>query len=249
MLLGILFATLSCGGGGSAATSNVEGISGNWQITLSRHFLPDVPLVYTGFLLQKGTAVAGSVVLGSNCQGVGPVTGTMDAQTLSLTINQFGQDVSLTGAASTSDTASGEFSTLAGGCTDFPNTGTWSAIRISPLAGAFHGMFTSPNTGTLALSGNLDQGANTGNSNASLTGLITADGAPHFCSYLTTASITGVISGTAISLNFYGPDGTLISQFPAVLARDGKSLTGDAVFQATSSSCTGDTGTFAITFP
>jgi hypothetical protein len=263
LLLGMLIVTTACGGGGSAMSQTAP-LSGNWQITLSRHVNPIPPLTFTGFLIQSGTSVTGNLILGSNCSGVGPLTGTVDGQNVSLTINEFGEDISLMGTMPSSNSPmSGEFSNLAGGCTAYPNTGTWSAVQVAPLTGSFHGTFVSatPANGTLDVTGTLAQGPNTGSSTATLTGTIAASGAARFCSYLSTATITGIISGTAVSLNLFGPDGSLISQIgqigqignpaasQATVTTDGTSLIGSYLFPTISTNCPEDQGTFQITFP
>jgi len=225
-------------------------LTGNWQITLNRHASTQ-PQNYSGFLVQSGDAIAGSVILGGGCSGVGPVVGKMDGQNLSLTINQFGQELTLTGAVpSSSGFMSGDFSTLAGACNAFPNTGTWTAIEVPPVAGTFHGTFTSAGNGAaVSVTGTLAQGPNTGNSNAPLTGTMAISGSATFCDYLTTASVTGLISGTNVTLNLFGPEGSQIAQIPASIVPDGTSITGNYSFQGVSSSCTGDTGIMRLTFP
>jgi hypothetical protein len=247
-LLGGLLATTSCGSSSKQAANPT--LSGNWQITLSRHASTQ-PQIYSGFLVQSGSAIAGSVVLGGGCSGVGPVIGKMDGENLSLTINQFGQDLTLTGSVpSASGFLGGDFSTLAGACNAFPNTGTWTAIEVPPLAGTFHGTFTSAGSGSVVnVTGTIAQGPNTGNSNASLNGTVTTTGSAQFCDYLTVASINGLISGTTVTLGLFGPEGTQITQIPASIAPDGTSLTGNYSFQGISSSCTGDTGIVQLMFP
>src|SRR5579885_1124514 len=145
MLLGALLASVSCGSSGQSSLTSQSGpLSGNWQISLQRHVLPNPALVFSGFLVQSGNNVSGAVSLGSNCLGVGPVSGTVDSQNVTLTINEFGEDISLQGTVATgSSPMGGEFSNLAGGCTAYANTGTWSAIQVAPIAGSFLGTFTS----------------------------------------------------------------------------------------------------------
>lgn len=248
MVLLLLCFTIACGSSKNSTTAS-GGLTGNWQITLNRHSTT-LPLTFSGFLLQSGNSVAGSVVLGDGCLGVGPVTGTLDNQKLSLTINEFGQDVSLEGPVpASSGFLSGNFSTLPGGCTAFPNTGTWSAQLVQPLAGNFHGTFASTTNGTTNVTGNLTQGPNTGASNATLTGAITANDPRPFCSYLTTATISGVISGTTVTLNLFGPDGVQITQLDATATPDAVAVTGNYGFQSISNSCFGDQGTFQLMFP
>jgi len=257
--LGLLTGALSCGN--SAAPKPQSGpLSGNWLIALRRHVLPVPPLIFSGFLVQSGNSVTGAVRLGSNCSGVGSVTGTVDGNNVTLTINESGEDISLQGSIPTISTPmAGQFSNLAGGCTAYANTGTWFAVQIAPITGTFHGTFTSTaNIGnpTISVTGNLEQGANTGSSTATLTGAITAATATGFCSYLSSATITGLISGNAVILDLYGPDGSEIAQFgnmgipPEVkVTPEGTSISGAYAFPSISSSCPGDLGTFQLTFP
>jgi hypothetical protein len=254
-LLCILLMTTACGGGGGVVPTTGP-LSGNWEITLNRHSNP-VPLLYSGFLMQSGDSITGSVILGDGCSGVGPVTGTVNGQDLSLTIGEFGQDLSLTGkvptgAAPGSALITGEFSTLGGGCTSFPSTGVWSAVQVALLAGSFHGSLASsatPSNGTLNVTGTISQSANVGASNASLSGGMTAAGSTRFCPYLTTATITGLISGTSVLLTLYGPDGSVAGQIPATVNTAGKLLNGTYSFPAISKSCGGDSGSVQLTFP
>ena len=245
----IILCMVTACGNSSTPKSSASSLSGNWEITLNLH-ASTVPLTLSGFLLQSGSSIAGSVILGGNCQGVGPVNGTLDSQKLSLTISEFGQDLTLVGSApSSSGFLAGDFSTLPGGCTAFPNTGTWSAQMIPPLTGSFHGTLTSTSNGTVNFMGTLAQGANTGDSNATLSGDLTTAGSQQFCSYVTSASITGLISGTAVTLNLFGPDGVQTTQINATASTDGTSISGPYVFQKISNSCFGDQGTMQITFP
>jgi len=172
-----------------------------------------------------------------------------------------------------SDPVGGQFSNLAGGCTDFANTGTWSALSVAPVSGNFHGTFvSSTGNGTIEVTGTLSQGPNTGSSTATLTGTLVASGSPHFCNYLPPADInglpqvgiTGVISGTTASLSLFGPDGALITQIgqigqlgelgipgtPMLIASpDGKTLTGPYTFPRLTNDCDVDQGQVTITFP
>jgi hypothetical protein len=250
-LLSFLVFGTACGSN-AGPQPNVAPLTGNWQISLNRH-ASTTPLIFSGFLIQSKNSVTGSVVLGGGCQGVGPVTGTVDNQKLSMTINEFGQEVSLTGdvPSGSGGFLSGEFSTLPGGCTAFPNTGTWSARIVPPLSGQFHGTLSSfGGNGTISVTGNLVQGQNTGASNATLTGSIEVVNSQQFCSYLTTATISGVISGTNVTLNLFGPTGAQITQVNASITPDSTTLTGEGiVFSGISNTCLGDHGTLQITFP
>jgi len=261
-LLLCTFAGLAACGGGSS--DPVPGsLSGNWEITLQRHAHPE-PFVFSGFLLQSGPSITGGVILGGGCDGVGSVAGSLDGQNLSLTIDEFGQDISLTatmppGGPSESTFLGGAFSSLAGACADYDSTGTWSAVRVTAPSGTFHGTLTGISAGgtdMFDVTGTLAQGPNTGSSNAMLNGSITSTGAPHFCPYLTSATLTGLISGTSVKLSLVDSTGAQIAQFtPASITPDGTSLTCQAgatscyVFQPLSNACPGETGTVQLSFP
>jgi len=252
----LLLMLLACGSSKQSPTSAAQhSISGNWVITLDRQANP-LPLTYTGFLLQTGKSVTGSLKLGDGCEGVGPVAGTFDGQNLQLNVSEFGQDLSLTGTLTSSDTGGtflgGPFSTLAGGCTG-ASTGSWTGFKVNPLAGSFHGTLVSnESNGTVNVAGTITQGANIGASNSSLSGDLTTTGTPPFCSYVTTASITGTITGTTVNLFFFAPNGTQLNFVPIVakLSPDASSLTAAGYqFQGVSKTCTGDSGSLQLSFP
>jgi len=248
LLLSLLAATLSCGSDSQPA-STASTISGNWQFTLVRHNSTE-QWTFSGFLLQSGNAITGSVILNAaGCQGVGPVTGTFDGQNLQITVSAFGQDFSLSNTSGTSqgDSMSGQFTDTAGGCISFSSAGVWTAVRIPALSGNFSGSFVSPGATTINVTGTLIQGQNVGASTATLSGTISATGSPSFCSYIGNSTVTGLISGTSVTLTLFGPDGSQIGQIPgpgsppATVAADAKTLTGGFNFPAISSSCTGFT--------
>jgi len=262
-----LLGAIACGGGSSQSANSV---SANWQMQLTSAG-SDQPWQLSGFLLQSGNSVTGSFVsvpnatTGFGCNGVGPVSGTLNGQNLKLDVNVSSQDVSLTAnfpsqAPTSSTPLEGQFSTLAAGCTS-SSTGTWSAVPVTPLSGSFHGTFTSNTVFGLApvnVTGTLSQGPNVGDNNTTLTGTINAAGPTRFCSYLNSATISGLISGTQVTLNFFGPNGSQIGQLgpqPATITPDAKSLSCipssscGYFFSQISKSCTGDAGSVELTFP
>lgn len=255
LLSGSSLVMVACGSGkgGGIATSTTN-VSGNWQFTFERVANP-IPLGYSGFLLQAGNSISGALILGGDCLGVGSVTGTLNQQTLQLDINEFGQDLTLTGTVPSPLTSSslvgGQFSTLPGGCS-FQSTGTWSATLVPPLSGPFHGSFVSTEeNGTVNVTGTMTQGPNVGASNASLSGNMVTSGIPPFCSYITSATIVGVISGNTVNISIFGFNGSLVNVAPIVgtLTNNGSVLTATYGFSAISKSCTGDAGTFQLSFP
>ncbi len=260
-LLCMVVASLSCGGGGNSSTSSPATISGNWQFTLVRHSNTDQS-VFTGFLLQSGQSVTGSLILSEGCQGVGPVTGTFDGQNLQLTIGAYGQDFSLTASlpsGSASDaTIDGQFSAVPGACLGFTTSGTWTAVRTPALAGPFHGSVvfgSGPTATTINITGNLTQGPNIGTSNATVTGSMDQTVGNAFCPYFSNITINGLISGPTLNFNLYGVNGNQVGQVTgATLSSDGTSITtvggnGGVSVNALSNGCPAQVGTIAVTFP
>jgi len=268
LLLCLVTVTFGCGNSSPPTASASDNIlSGNWEITLQRHAHAE-PLLFSGFMLQSGSAVTGSLILGAGCDGVGSIGGTVTGQKLSLTIDEFGQEISLTGTlpaggASGSTFISGPFSALAGGCATYASTGTWSATQVARVSGAFHGTLVSTAASgnasdTFNVTGSLTQGPNTGSSNATLTGTIKATGTSHFCPYLTSGTINGLISGTSVSLSLFDSTGSQIAQVaPATITTNASSLTCSAgasgnvcySFPPISNSCPGEQGSIQLTFP
>jgi hypothetical protein len=250
-LLCVSVTAIGCGSGTNTPNSS-SGLSGNWQITLLRVANP-VPLTYSGFMQQTGGSVTGALILGDGCAGVGSVNGTLSGQDLQLVVNESGQDLTLTGtvASGATNALGGQFSTLSGGCTD-ASTGTWSAVLVKTLNGSFHGSLVSlESNGTVNVTGRLTQGPNIGASNATLSGSMVTSSVPPFCSYVTAASITGVISGTAVSSYFFAPDGSQLNSVPieATITPDAASLTASYSFASMSKACPGDVGTLQLSFP
>jgi hypothetical protein len=250
-LLACLSVGLACGGGSGNSATTGE-LTGNWQITLQPHGLIQ-SFQYTGFLIQSNSSLSGSLILGEGCSGVGLVSGSVSGQNVTINISESGQDLNLTGSApSNSSGGSGVFSTLSGACTTpYASTGNWSAILVPAVNGSFTGTFSSTVTGgtTTPVSGSLTQGPNSGSSTATLSGTMTATNSnAAFCPYLTTATITGTVSGESASLNVFGPNGFLITQIPATLSADASSLTGTYLFESLSTACNGDQGTVQLKF-
>ncbi len=246
LLVSTLLLLAGCGGG-SAPAPQGGALSGNWQLTLNQEGGRITQFV-SGFLVQSNGTVTGSVVLppantiNFHCSGTGPVSGTLNGQTVSLSINEGGSTLSLMGSMSADNTTiTGSYATLGGACVK-PTTGTWSASLIPPLTGNFTGTLSNstymqslmglPSGGTVApimVSGTMTQSPNIGAANATLTGTITAVGYPCF----RTASLTGTVSGENVILTVFGTDGAQIGSigqpgFPATIitGSSGLSLTG-----------------------
>jgi hypothetical protein len=245
-VLTCVLALLSSCGGGSTADPPTGALSGNWQLTLVQSGTKQpIQFSLSGFLQQSSNSLTGSFVLPGTCAGAGPVTGTVNGQSINLSVDQSGSTLELTGNTSSDNRSmAGAYTDLAGGCSKTPSTGTWSAILIPPLTGNFTGTLSNSFymgvvTGVtppapIAVSGTITQSPNMGSSNASLSGTITATNYPCF----STAALTGTVTGQNVDLTVYGlgPQIGYIGQNPiattsstaAVLSvgTDGLSLTG-----------------------
>jgi hypothetical protein len=252
-------AVLAACGGGSTSTINANGqVSGNWQITLTtspcptKSGIPCITKSLSGFFLQLNDSVTGGLMLSGTCGGVGSATGSMSAQNISMATGVTGQALNLSGTvASDASSMGGNYVILASGC-GFSENGTWSAARIQPLSGSFHGTLTSTRSGTISnVSGMVAQGPNGGLSDATLSGTITSTNSPCF----TNASLNGAISGTAVVLGIVGSNGTSLGQLSLTSSNAATSLTGTYRFATQpqlprGAPCKpGDLGTVSITLP
>ena len=218
----LVISLVGCGGGSSTKPAGGP-LSGNWQLMLTQEFpRPQVMLSVSGFLNQSSNSITGSVQVppstqNGKCAGVGSLTGSVNAQNVTFTIDNGGTTISLTGTLSTDgQSIIGQYSALSGGCYTTPTTGTWTGELIPPLNGTFTGAFSQsqymqtltginpPNP--IQISGTFAQDPNGVASNAALTGTLTAVGYP--C--LRTASLTGTISGQNVVLSVYSYNGNLI---------------------------------------
>jgi hypothetical protein len=186
------------------------------------------PKTQSGFLIQNGGTVTGSVIFTDTpCSGVGSVTGTVSGTAIALLVNPTGVNVSLSGTiGSGQNSMSGNYTTLSTGCSATnvaPGTGTWTANRVTPLSGNIHGTFTSKDQGLspFAVTGKISQGPNTGISTVPLSGSLSAT---DYC--FSTADISGVISGTSVVMNLVNSVGTQIGQVTGTTSLDGTFITG-----------------------
>ena len=230
-------------------------ISGNWQISLQRTNSKLAPKPVSGFLQQgSGTSVTGNMMVTNvPCSGTSQVTGTADQADVSLTMNPNGTSLSLTGKiGSTPGTMSGTYVLLSTGCrgsaSNPSQSGSWTGNLVQPLQGTLQGTFVSNTLGSFDVSGQVSQGQSNGSSNAPLTGNLSITGSSCF----STATITGLISGTAVAINLADSVGTEIGQISGTSSLDGKSLTGTyKIVPKTGPSGTpcleGDNGTITLT--
>jgi hypothetical protein len=186
------------------------------------------PRTQSGFLIQNGGTVTGSVIFTDQpCSGVGSVTGTVSGTAIALLVSPTGINVNLSGTiGSGQNSMSGNYTTLSTGCSATnvaPGKGIWTANRVRPLSGNIQGTFTSKDQGLspVAVKGKVSQGPNTGISAVPLTGSLSATG---YC--FSTADISGAISGTSVVMNLVDSDGTQIGQVTGTTSLDGTFITG-----------------------
>jgi hypothetical protein len=272
----VLFAGLSflsaCGGANNSQQSQAAGtLAGNWQFTMSAPADSSFSGgIQGGFLLQSKGSVTGqaaySVFLppqsgGSPtlCSGgSASVTGTLQGQNVTLTALAGAQTFTLTGTLSSDGlTMAGTYNSSDGqGCGTAQTGLQWTATLVPPLTGAIQGNFHSALNPSLRdqdfpVSGSLTQGPNIGASSATVTGTLTFQGYP--C--LTTASVTGEISGSSAILQIFAPSGLNVGQigaptgfsnpFPVTVATSagsiGSVLQGTNGYAVTTKSCPGGT--------
>ncbi|HWY57559.1 MAG TPA: hypothetical protein VNZ03_24050 [Terriglobales bacterium] len=192
------------------------------MVLLQEEPRPQNSLSVSGFLVESDNALTGSVEVPPvaaqhHCGGVASLTGTITGQNVTLSVNEGGTAVNLTGSISSDSTSmSGNYQAQGGGCFTTPTTGTWNAFLIPPLNGNFTGTISNSTYMTLvtgaspaapiAVSGTISQSTNADGSNATLTGSISAVGYPCF----STALISGTISGQNVYLNIFDYNGVQI---------------------------------------
>ena len=243
LLAATLFAAtallLSCGGSnnsGGAQSSNPT-LAGNWQFTMAPPSDGSfVGGLQGGFLLQTNGAITGSAayavslpLLPYPCNnGSSQVTGTISDQTVSLTAVAGSQTFTFAGTLSfDGSTMTGTYSSTAGTASDGSACGTaqlelqWTASLVPTITGPIQGNFHS--TGGLTglaeqdflVSGGLFQAANTGASNASVTGNLTfLSTTTNLSDYpcFTSGTVSGQVSGNIINLQIVGADESIIGE-------------------------------------
>lgn len=238
LLVGTMFLT-ACGSSSSSTGQIPVTLSGNWQFAVASPADGSFSGgLQGGFLLQQSGSVKGgaaySVALPpagtpTVCSsGSAPITGTITSQNVTLTAVAGNQTFVLTGTLSfDGQTMAGTYtSTVPAGSTCGTNqTGLqWSAILVPPMTGSVQGSFHS--TGGAAglkeqgflVSGGLSQADNAGSSSAAVTGNLNFVNAvtlqtDYPC--ISTARVSGQISGNTVTLSILGSDGSNIGQIGA----------------------------------
>lgn len=251
-LLALSLLLSACGSNSGKAPSSGS-ISGNWQMSLQKGGSTNAPRSQTGFLIQNSDVVTGGMMLiDTPCSGVGSVSGSVSGSAVSLTVNPTGVLVNLSGTIGSDQASmSGNYTILSTGCSgsqSAPISGTWTADLVAPLTGTVQGSMTSkPHGTTVSLTGQLSQGANTGDSVSSIAGNLGFTG---YC--YTTATVLGSISGTSVALDLVNSDGSEIGQITGTASLDGTSVTGTyavlGLGPGASQNCVdGDSGTVTLT--
>jgi hypothetical protein len=231
----LLTATLMLSSCGSTfgSSQNNETVAGNWQYTMAPP--PDGSFLgglQGGFLLQTNSAVTGSTayavslpLLPYPCNsGTAAITGSVSGQSVTLTAVAGSQTFTLGGTLSfDGSTMVGTYKSTAGTASDGSPCGSaqtglqWSALLVPSMTGPIQGSFHS--SGGIAgldeqvflVSGGLLQAANTGASNASVTGNLTfLNPTTNLSDYpcFTSASVSGQISGNILNLQVLAADGS-----------------------------------------
>lgn len=227
LLLALLTLVTACSSSNSKSSSSSTSTSGNWQMSLQNSASTQLPRTQSGSLVQTNNVITGSVIFtDAPCSGVASVSGSVNGSAVSLTIDPTGLQVSLAGTLDSNQTSmSGNYTILSAGCgssNSAPQAGTFTANMVSPLNGNITGTYLSNNlVTTYAVTGQVKQGANTGDSSTPLTGSLSFTG---FC--YATANIVGSISGTSVVLNLVNADGTRVGQLNGTTSLDGTLVTG-----------------------
>jgi hypothetical protein len=216
-------------------------LSGNWQFTVANP--PDqsfVGGVQGGFLVQSNNSLTGSLafsISGSSASvcnsGSAGITGTISGQNITFTAVAGTQTFTFTGSVSTDNsTMVGSYSSTAGtangaACGTAQTGLPWSAKFVPPLVGAIQGSFhsTGGNSGLMnqqfPVTGLITQAANSGESSAVVTGTLTFDVDPvsllsvYPC--IDTVTVNGRISGSTVTLQMIGSDGSNVGQIGGIL--------------------------------
>lgn len=242
-----IFLALGCGKSNSNNTDPGL-LSGNWQIGLQPGSQAGGTPTESGFLLQTGNSLTGQFLFAglAQCTGLGSASGILTGNNVEITLNQAGQTLTLTGtAASDGSTMGGTYAVLDAGCGNGTSTGTWTANPVKPVTGTYLATFNSYTLGTYVFNISATQGANTGESIATISGTATSSNAP--CGE--NLAIAGTVGGTAVVVNFLTSEGTAIGQFTGAISTDASTLNGtfDFLAQASGTSCTaGDAGSVTL---
>lgn len=235
LLLASTVALLGCSGSHNIVPEVLPNLTltGNWQFALS----PPTDGSFVGglqgaYLSQNNGSLSGAATYSVSltsfsipCNtGSAAITGTVSGQTVQLSAVAGTQTFTLTGTLSENgSTITGTYDATAGTAGDGSPCGVaqsgleWSATLIPLLTGSVQGSFQSAggaaglNGQAFAVSGTLTQQPNTGGSSSVVSGSLSflnfyTNTSPYPC--FQSASVLGQISGTSVSLEIVGSDGS-----------------------------------------
>lgn len=235
VLTGLLMLA-GCGNSSSSPSGSTQ-LAGNWQFTTTaptdNSFTGGV---LGGFLQQTGGTAQGQLVYSissptvsqSPCSGgSAAVKGNVSGQTVNLTALAGLQTFKFSGTLSPDGTTmAGTYSSSDGqGCGTAQTGLQWTAMRIPPISGQINGSFHSTGLGkqtglidqAFPVTGLLQQGPNTGATSATISGTL------NFLTYpcLSSASVTGEISGNSVVLQIIATNGLNAGTIGAVPGASG----------------------------
>ena len=236
----------SCGGGnnGSGGNSNTVTpqnvqLAGAWQAKAVSNKVTNAPTVFVEANLTQasGSLQSSALLVVNSCVNsnlTSSVSGTVNGQSISLTVTYAGVTVILNGSASTDgSTMSGSY-TASGACGS--DQGVWTAQKMGTAVGNYTGTISSNSNPSLQISVN----AVLANSSFSLSGSAAISSV---C--FNNLTLTGFQIGGAASVT--GTDSLGSNVLFVFVANDTafNSLTG--VYRVISGSCAGDSGTGTLT--
>jgi hypothetical protein len=258
LIVGLTMLSGCGGGSGSSNQQNVINLTGNWQFTVAgpsdNSFIGGLQ---GGFMQEKdGKTLTGSAVYSvalpsqtsgnpTVCNsGIATITGTVDGQNVTLTAVAGTQTFAFTGMLNLTGTiVVGTYTSTAGTAVDGSPCGTaqsgmqWSANSVPALTGVFTGNFHSTG-GSAGLSNQvfpvtatLTEGPNIGASNATVTGTLSfADPITQLTDYpcFEAASVNGQVSGSSVTLQIIGLDGSNIGQIGGTITQGLGTVTFDS---------------------
>jgi hypothetical protein len=257
LVLALTIFAVGCGSGNSNSgqTASTTPPSGNWQITLSPSNGAQTVKTLSGFLVETGSDLSGSLLFNDfPCISVGNVSGTVAGPSVTLQVAPVGIQLQMTGNMTSGSLGmSGNYTILATGCASHgtsPQTGTWTASLVTPVNGSItNGSITSNHSGNpsyMITAGQISQGPNSGSTNATLTGSQLA-----IAGYCVTdaLNIAGSISGTSMVLNLTDSvTNASVGQISGTISLDGTTFSGkyDILPQTNAPCKDGDGGTVSF---
>lgn len=250
---------IGCGGSSSSSgpspATPFSLQSGNWNVNASSSAAPGNNFIVGGNLTQSGTNISGVMhIFSSACFDLTidvPVTGSVSAQSVTLTSSAIAGQVVTVNASGTSATAlTGTYSVGGTGCAA-GDKGTISANLVPSISGSWHGTFTSSVAAgtTINATATLTQSSTPDADGLfPVTGTVTFTGSPCFASGTIRQSIfAGGVLGLDLTTNDTPTPGEVIVS--VVMDSPSTATAATGIIQIDAGSCNGDIGTGHITKP